>query len=122
MLKMINFQNDLKKGISINEALKKHQLTLSEAMQGLHRLQRPPKVEKKYTRVNKHIWLKNGNYYIKKTINHQTKYFGSFNTLEDAERVVEEYNKTAWDFRRVDSICKKLNINRRKKQWLFILH
>ena len=45
MLKIINFQNDLKKGITITEALKKHQLTLSEAMQGLHRLQRPPKVE-----------------------------------------------------------------------------
>ena len=46
--------------------------------------------------INKNICFKNGKWRIYKTINYKEYYFGSFDSLEEAERRVLEIKKKGW--------------------------
>ena len=116
---IIDFQQDLKQGMTINEALIKHKMTLKEVITKL--TTKPEKETKKPTRpvelrnITKN--KKNNTYYIRKskTTNGKKKSlrYGTYNTLKEAQTIRDELIKNGWNQKSIDNLCKKHNITRR---------
>ena len=108
------FQDSLQQGMSIEDALAKYGLTLKEAFTQLQFQQSRSKKKKKQSQfsLERNIIRQNNTYRIRKTINHHTKYYGRYNTLEDARQVRNELISLNWNAD-IDEVCQKLGIRRR---------
>lgn len=112
------FQRDIRDGATISESLSKYNLTLKDAFDYLNR---PSYQKKKYpkssTKVAPYIHEVNGKYHVRRRNNKKrmTMFYGSFNSLSDAEKIVQWYNENAWDKRRLDYACEQLGIERNKR-------
>lgn len=100
--KYIHFQNDIRNGMSINDALTKHGLTLTETFNELHGrpIGRPPKPSPKRkleTRNTgeKYIQWNSGKYLLRKT----NEYYGRYSTLEEAVSVRDYLVEHGWSKR-----------------------
>lgn len=111
------FRDDLHK-MSLADALKKHNLTLKEAMESMPM---PYNKDNKKTptsySVSKNITYKNGRFYLRKSIHNKTYSFGSYLDMDDAIKFRDycEENDCWLDYS-IDEICEKLGIDRLKKQ------
>lgn len=105
MVDIIEFREDLKKGMSLEECLNKHNTTLKEVLS-------TPKKKS----VAKNIQERNGKFYVRRYINGKTRMFGTYRSLEDAKLVRDYLNKYGWKQKSVDSICEKLGVERVKHQ------
>ena len=111
------FQRDIRDGATISESLSKYNLTLKDAFDYLNH---PSHQKKKHTinstKVAPYIHEVNGKYHVRKRNKKgMATFFGSYNTLTDAEKIVQYFKETAWDKRRVDYACEKLGIKRNKR-------
>lgn len=88
---------DLRNGMGLEECLIKHETNLKT-------LFCDPEL--------KYIEKRGVNYYIKKKKHRSTYYYGIYSTLKDAQLVRDELIMTGWKQKKVDSICKKLGVNR----------
>ena len=98
------FQTDLQKGISINEALKKHGLTLPEAMYELKKQGRPNKKRIPKPLGMEYISRNQGKYLVRKTINGKMLYFGRYATLEDAMKIRDYFAENGWQKEELQTI------------------
>jgi hypothetical protein len=111
MSKLTRFQKDLQKGMSIDEALHKHQLTLSEAFHGLHYNGENHKKTLSTKNKNKFIITSGRNRHkIRKTINHEYVNFGVYESIQDARRVRDQLLSCGWDKTQLPQIWRKLHI------------
>jgi hypothetical protein len=111
------FQKDLNNGMTITEALQKHNLTFKETCDRLHDERVFPSKYRKqpiiYTPTGiPNIYNINNKYYIKKTIKGKSRIYGSYNTLEDAIRMKQALIKDGWHQTHVDKLCQELGIER----------
>ena len=119
---LTEFQNDLNQGMTITEALQKHQLTLEYAFNTLQKKQstqmRIKTRKTNYTKKHKtsHIYIQEveGRYYIRKRTRGKERFFGAYTNLEDAIQVRDALEEDGWHILHVDDICKKLGVERAK--------
>lgn len=55
----------------------------------------------------------NGTYTIRKYVKRNVVYYGSYDSKDDADKVVAELKKANWDKGKLESILSRLNIKRR---------
>ena len=122
MNQMMKIQNELKQGATINEVCYKYNMTFKYLMEHIPNAQylKPPYLKK--TRkdggrtISKNITERNGKYYLRKTINKKHRSFGTYNSLEDAERVRDYCDLHGWKQRYIDIYCQRLGIVRCKHE------
>ena len=97
---------DLRNGMGLEECLIKHETNLKTLFDKEYpdEIRCDPKC--------KYIEKRGANYYIKKKILKSTYYYGIYSTLKDAQLVRDELIVTGWKQNKVNSICKKLGVNR----------
>ena len=109
------FQEDLRKGLSLEEALKKYGISFKRAMELMPRHHHKSKKKHiKWISQAKYIQKRDGRYYLRKTINQKTVQFGTYNTLEDAIKVRDYCVKFGWKQRSIDEYCNILGVERVK--------
>ena len=94
---------DLQSGMSLEETLIKHNTNLKILFQ---------KEKEGFYEVMKYIEKRGNHYYIKKKIMNRTYYFGTYATLEDAQRVRDQLMLCDWKQNQVDRICRGLGVER----------
>jgi len=118
---LILLQADLQKGMSIEEALQKHNLTFKEAFTELdkYKMGRPHKNKKQklkkgaYATGERYIRRTlQGHYYLRKQVRGKMRTFGTYHTLEDAVRMREHCKKYGWKELSIDRYCEELGISR----------
>ena len=97
---------DLRYGMGLEECLIKHETNLKT----LFDREYPDEI--RCDPELKYIEKRGVNYYIKKKKHRSTYYYGIYSTLKDAQLVRDELIVTGWKQNKVDSICKKLGVNR----------
>ena len=110
---LMPFQKDLREGMSIDDALKKHNLTLAEALQS---------VPLEYKRNNKTNWrddtrniFRRGRHFvIIKKRDGKTKTFGTYDNLKSAKMVRDCLDENGWEQLDVGLICALLGVERLK--------
>lgn len=107
---------DLIEGLSIEEALDKYDLSFKDAVNVLTKSRSKKKKTPKTYFAGRYIQKSGNYYYLRKTVNGTTKLFGSYNSLEDAEKVRDYCIKHGWYRTRIDAICKKLGVERVKSK------
>ena len=116
------FQRDLRNGMKLETALIKHNLSLKEAFDVVHkpivnpaRKRTPYKKRRYYNRIEENIIKKGGAYHLRKSINRKTVWGGSYDTLEEARTVREYLNEHGWNIVKVNEACKVHGITRRRR-------
>lgn len=110
---LMPFQEDLRKGMSIDDALKKHNLTLKEAVES---------VPISYERKNQIQWrddLRNihrrgSHFTIIKKKGSKAKSFGTYDNLKSAKMVRDYLDLYGWELLDVGLICALLGVERLK--------
>lgn len=108
---LTDFQEDLRDGMSIDDALRKYEITLDYAFHTLHKpllYTRNPKKK----RTHKYIQERNGKYYVRKQINGKIRTFGTYDSYNNAKRLRDYCIKHGWKQRNVDKYCEELGITR----------
>ena len=106
------FQDSIREGMTIDEALTKYNLTLQEAFTALQYTKPNTKTKKRQTSPERNIIKHENTYLLRKTIKGHTRYYGRYNTLADARRVKNELISLNWNAD-IDEVCQKLGIHRR---------
>jgi len=105
--------DDLRKGMSIEECLCKHNTNFRELFRVDH-MNTGMKPKKSKTHVAKYIQERSGHFYLRKSINGKTRMFGTYKSVEDAILVRDELERIGWKQRKVDEICERLGVSRMK--------
>lgn len=111
-MRLMPFQVDMRGGMSIDDALRKHDLTLKEALK---------LVPNNYKR-NQAQWrddtrniYKSGNHFtIIKTRDGKTKQYGTYEDLRSAQMVRDYLDSYGWEQLDVGLICALLGVERLK--------
>ena len=112
---LTSFQSDLRQGLGLWEALQKHNLTLKYAMDHLDKPRKPaPRRRRGYKSFGQYVYRIDKYYTVQKTLNNRSMNFGSYNALSEAKLVRDYYLEHGWDRSRLDEICEKLGVTRRK--------
>ena len=119
---MKKFQQDLQNGMTLETALKKYNLTFKEAVEFTHKPitrrrkgQRTSKKRHYYTKIDTNISQKKDAYHVRKQVNGKSKWGGSYNSLEDAQKVRDYLDENGWSIIKINEACKKYGIERRRK-------
>lgn len=97
---------DLRNGMGLEECLIKHNTNLKTL---LHR-EYPDSINS--SSETKYIEKRGKHFHIKKKINKKTYYYGIYATLHDAQLVRDQLIRNGWEQNKVDSICKKVDVER----------
>ena len=114
MVTNMDFQKDLKNGMSLEECCKKHSLNLKEIMEYMvqhNKKQTPVKKRKPRKSPNRNIYFKRTRWYLEKRSGEVQGVIATFKELEDARTVRDELEKCDWDLTQLDNILKKNNIH-----------
>ena len=106
---LTEFQEDLRNGMTIHDALIKHELTFKQACQYLHGYCRPKQPVHKQS-LPMYISRNNKGFEIKKSVNGKNKYFGTYKTLDDAVLMRNYLIEHGWYKNRVPAIREELGI------------
>ena len=116
------FQQDLRDGMPLEDALQKHHLTLKEAIDYVHKpithsphRKKPQTKRDVYKKVSRNISQKNNAYHVRKHINSKSFWGGSYDTLEDARKIRDYLDEYGWNPIKVNEACKQLGIERRRR-------
>ena len=116
------FQQDLRNGMTLEAALIKHNLSFKEAVEFCPRpmsqqnIKRKPRQKRNvYQKVDKHISLKKDAYHVRKHGNGKSYWGGSYDTLEEAQKVRDFLEKNGWNAIKVNEACCKYKIKRRRR-------
>lgn len=126
MTDIVAFQKDLKNGMELEEALNKHNVSLSDAFD--YALQKHFNENKKkqkkraYNRAGKYIYKHNQVYYIRRQFNYKNMLFGSYESIEDAKKIMCYLEKYGWEQKRVDEYCKMAGVNRHKSKYQTVVY
>ena len=109
--KMQNFQDDLRNGMGLDDALCKYNLTLKEAFEAFPgTLRKGP--NNRYHSGKLYITKRDGKFYIRKTINGKNLHFGTYHSLDDAIQIRDYFQEHGWDKSKLDEVCELLGITR----------
>jgi len=113
------FQDDLRRGMTIAEACTKHGLSFQEAVENMPTTRKSPKSRKvaknsKCKTVDKNIQKRYGKYFLRKRVNGKERCYGTYSTLEDAQKIREYCNEHGWKKKSIDSYCEILGVERCK--------
>ena len=106
------FQKDLKKGMTIEEALIKNNLDFKTAIQQIKPKRKPYNCKKLINNPSQYISLQKKKYVLRKFVKGKTRWFGTYNTLEDAIKVREYMKEHGWDQDKVDEVCEIVGVKR----------
>ena len=113
---LIDFQQDLRNGSSLHEALCKHNLSLKEAMDGMDKpLTRTHRKKRRYEMMGKFIYRMGPYYVIQKSVKGTSVNFGTYNSLSDAQMVRDYFLEHGWYKTKLDTVCELLGVERRIK-------
>jgi len=116
-MRALRFREDLWNGMTIEAALRKHNLTLLTAFNILQYDQpygvKPGNPKPKVKCPERNILERNNGFTLRKSIKGKTKIFGVYDSLEDAVRMREALKEDGWHQRHVDRLCQELGITRR---------
>lgn len=112
------FQVDMREGMSIDDALRKYNLTLDEAVKLV-----PRTYARRNQRVrddNRNIFRRGSHFTILKKRDGKTKQFGTYNDLRSARLVRDCLDINGWEQLDVGLICallgvERLKVNRRRE-------
>lgn len=108
------FQEDLKNGLSIEEALKKYNISFRDAVSSMPRQSKRDPIKSlsagRYIQKRRHI------YHLRKTVNGESRYYGAYNSFKDAKTIRDYLIETNWECTDLDEICKKFGIERNVKK------
>lgn len=96
MVNITELQKDFKSGMSIEDVLKKHKINLPVAMKLMNKRLTKQKKEYKST-GEEYISYQYEKYNITKEVNGKSKYFGGYDTLEDAIKVRDYLKVHGWN-------------------------
>ena len=109
--KMQNFQDDLRNGMGLEDALCKYNLTLKEAFEAFPgTLRKGP--NNRYHSGKLYITKRDGTFYIRKTVNGKHLHFGTYRSLADAIKIRDYFQEHGWDKSKVDEVCELLGVTR----------
>ena len=105
---LLEFQDDLRNGLTLDEALRKHGLTFKEAVDAIHGYTRS---KTKSERTLPMYISKVGNcFQIKRKIKGYTIYYGAYASLEDAMKMKAHLQQNGWYKRKLPQYRKELGI------------
>lgn len=104
-----SLQKDLKKGMTLEEGLKKHNMTLKDIFANPKQNPHPPSAHKGTVRRN-HPFSEH--YCVCKTIHGKLVTFGTYSNKEEAEIIREKLCLVKWDKNELDNILKETGIKR----------
>lgn len=107
---LTEFQTDLRNGMTIHDALIKHNLTFKQAVENIYK----PHTQQKtpHPTNEKYIAYRDGHYYLRKYSRKKTRMFGTYHTLEDAVKVRDHCIKYGWKQHSIDKYCQELGVKR----------
>ena len=116
MIDILGFRNDLWSGMSLCDALTKHETNLHDVFQALQNKPQKPKGSKSkvISSSEPYIFIRNNTFSVRKSTKGKTKMFGTYNSMEDAIRMRDALKRDGWHQTHVDRICEELGIQRRK--------
>jgi hypothetical protein len=113
---LIEFQDSLRNGMGLWEALKEYNLTLKEAM---GRMDKPiTKVKPRkvvFSTMGPYVYRRDNYYIVQKRMKSKTVNFGTYNNLDDAKKVRDYYLEHGWNRNTLNKVCRELGVERRKK-------
>jgi hypothetical protein len=89
------FQEDLRNGMTINDALIKHNLDFKKTVEALKGHSDYPK-KRLPNKYGTYIYFHQKRYRVIRKINGKTTSFGSYDTLEEAKQRRDELEKNGW--------------------------
>lgn len=108
-----SFQNDLREGMTIQEALMKYNMSLEYAFKKLqHKSPKKSRYVPKQKNQTKYIQERNNHFYLRKAIRKKVKPFGTYSSLEDAVKVRDHCMRHGWKQTKIDEYCKELGVVR----------
>ena len=111
--KLQKFQDDLQKGMTIEEACRKHGMSLQEAFTKMPRtLGKKPSTSTGEKYITKH----GGNYLVRKYIKGHYRSFGNYKSLQEAILVRDYCVQHGWEQDQLDEYCQILNVERCKRK------
>ena len=117
---LLEFQDDLRGGMTIEEACQKHGVSFREAVIHMPPRPRPPGKKKHYKypqkTVAKHIVFRNGRFHLNRYIKRKSVAFGIYYSLEDAVKVRDYCDEHGWKQRKIDEYCRVLGVVRAQSQ------
>lgn len=106
------FQVDLRNGMSIDDALKKHNLTLQEAVMSVPCNYGRKRNNHKWREDNRNIHRRGRHFMIIKKKDGKTKTFGTYDNLRSARMVRDYLDSYGWEQLDVGLICALLGVER----------
>ena len=111
-------QQDLRDGMSIEDACTKYGVSFKYVVANMPRPFKPrgkrkPKRAKTYT-GEKYIQHRDGHYSLRKNIKGRMMFFGTYSSLEDAMKVRDYCIVHGWKQRSIDKYCERLGVERVK--------
>lgn len=72
------------------------------------------------TRLPKYYYLKDGKYIVRRWIDGEHKYIGSYADEETARKVVDKMVECDWDKARIPQVYAELNIEKVNRSWVCV--
>lgn len=105
-----HIRNELRSGLTISEVCTEHGISFQQLC-ALMKKGEPINQENRST-GEKYISFLGGRYVLRKTLKRKMRYFGSYNSLEDAVKVRDYMIENGWYRNRLDNVCKKVGVKR----------
>lgn len=110
--KLQRFQEDLKAGMGLEEALQKYGFSLEYAFTHM-----PKPLHKKKKGVNPaFVSPLDDKYIIRKTVNGATTHFGTYKSQSDAVKVRDQCERYGWIKDNLDEYCREVGVERIRKK------
>ena len=116
------FQEDLRNGMGLEDALIKYNLTFKEAVEYCprpfchrSRSQKPRMKRNVYKQIDKYISQRGEAFYVRKTSEGKNYWGGAYDTFEEAKLVRDFIEENGWNVVKVREACKKYGIERRRR-------
>lgn len=103
----LKFRKDLQEGLSIEEALTKYNLELKQVFNYFTVPKKKKKKQKSYL-IDRNIFKVKGYYHIR----YKKSFYGSYNSLEDAQKVRDKLIENKWNKLLLNKILTELSINK----------
>ena len=116
------FQEDLRNGMGLEDALIKHNLSFREAVEYCPkpichktRTKKPRKKRNVYKTIDKYVLQRGEGYHVRKSSEGKNYWGGAYNTVEEAKLVRDFLEENGWNVVKVREACKKYGIERRRR-------
>ena len=108
-----DFIEDMKNGMSLENALQKHDVSFKDAVELLQKQSGRGKKKTQWNAKTGEKYIsktKNGKYLIRKNINGKMRYFGYYDNIQDAIKVRDYFSENGWYWQRLNAVQKRLGV------------